>query len=152
MRAVSEILCASVSAEEIVYRYGGDEFLLIRPGLGTDPSFQRAEEIRKRVSMTRLDFQGEGGKDTTVSIGVSTYPQAGQAVDELIRAADQALYDAIEGGRTQVTIAESTTAVGNTPIFTPSACGRSSELSPFRASPVAPPVRSLLIKAFPCAS
>jgi diguanylate cyclase (GGDEF)-like protein len=111
LREVADILSASVRAEDIVCRYGGEEFLLILPGMGTDGSFQRAEEIRKSVSMMRLEFQGKGVQEITTSIGVSTYPQAGYTVDELIRAADQALYKAKESGRNRVVFADSAIVV-----------------------------------------
>jgi diguanylate cyclase (GGDEF)-like protein len=111
LRGVAEILRASVRAEDIVCRYGGEEFLVILPGIGTETAFLRAEEIRKRVSEMRLDIRGEGRKDNTISIGVSTYPQAGQTIDDLVRATDRALYNAKEGGRNRVAIAESAIAV-----------------------------------------
>lgn len=111
LRGVAEILCASVRTEDIVCRYGGEEFLVILPGMGAETSFHRAEDIRTRVSTMRLDFQGEGLKDITISIGISTYPQTGQRVEEIVRAADEALYHAKESGRNRVVIAESAVAV-----------------------------------------
>lgn len=111
LRELAEVLSASVREEDIVCRYGGEEFLLILPCMGTDESYLRAEAIRKNVNMLRLEFQGKGAQEITVSIGVSAYPQAGQTADELIRAADQALYRAKESGRNRVIIADSAIAV-----------------------------------------
>ena len=59
----------------------------------------------------RLDFHGEATNELTISIGVSTYPQIGQAVEELVRSADRAMYNAKEGGRNRVVVAESAIAV-----------------------------------------
>ena len=111
LREVSEILRESVRTEDIVCRYGGEEFLVILPGMGAEASFHRAEDIRQRVSKMRLDFHREAPKEVTISIGVSTYPQAGQAVEELVRSADRALYSAKERGRNRVVAAESAIAV-----------------------------------------
>jgi len=108
---VAEILRESVRTEDIVCRYGGEEFLVILPGMGADASFQRAEDIRQRVSKMRLDFHREATNELTISIGVSTYPQVGQAVEELVRSADRALYNAKESGRNRVVVAESAIAV-----------------------------------------
>ncbi|HTZ89776.1 MAG TPA: sensor domain-containing diguanylate cyclase [Alloacidobacterium sp.] len=111
LRGVAELLSASVRTEDIVCRYGGEEFLVILPGIGSETAFLRAEEIRKRVSEMHLDIRGEGCKDVTISIGVSTYPHTGQTIDELVRAGDRALYHAKESGRNRVSMAESAIAV-----------------------------------------
>ena len=111
LRGVGEILRASVRTEDIVCRYGGEEFLVILPGMGTDDSFHRAEDIRERVSAMRLNFNAEAVQRVTISIGVSTYPQVGQTTEELLRAADGALYDAKESGRNRVAVAKTTLTV-----------------------------------------
>ncbi|QNI32217.1 GGDEF domain-containing protein [Alloacidobacterium dinghuense] len=107
LRKVAEILRDAVRTEDIVCRYGGEEFLVILPGMGAEASFWRAEDIRQRVSKLRLDFPGEATKEVTISIGVSTFPQAGQAVEELVHSADRALYNAKESGRNRVQAASS---------------------------------------------
>ena len=106
LREVTEVLRESVRTEDIVCRYGGEEFLVILPGMGAEASFQRAEEIRRRVSQMRLNFHGGALKEVTISIGVSTYPQGGQTVEELVRSADRAMYSAKESGRNRVVAAE----------------------------------------------
>jgi diguanylate cyclase (GGDEF)-like protein len=94
LRGAAEVLRESVRTEDIVCRFGGEEFLVILPGMGTEPSIHRAEDIRRRVSMMHPDFEGASQEKVTISIGVSTYPQAGQTSEELVRAADRALYNA----------------------------------------------------------
>jgi diguanylate cyclase (GGDEF)-like protein len=111
LQEVAEILRDAVRTEDIVCRYGGEEFLVILPGMGTDDSFHRAEDIRERVSAMRLNFNAEAVQRVTISIGVSTYPQVGQTTEELLRAADGALYDAKESGRNRVAVAKSTLTV-----------------------------------------
>jgi diguanylate cyclase (GGDEF)-like protein len=106
LRDAAEILRESVRTEDIVCRFGGEEFLVILPGMGTEASFKRAEDIRRSVSVMRTDFDGASGEKVTVSIGVSTYPQAGQTSEELVRAADRALYNAKQNGRNRVVLAE----------------------------------------------
>jgi diguanylate cyclase (GGDEF)-like protein len=104
--AVAEVLQESVRTEDIVCRYGGEEFLVILPGMGTEASFQRAEDIRTHVSAMHPDFDRPVKEKVTISIGVATYPQAGQTSDELVHAADRALYNAKQNGRNKVVVAE----------------------------------------------
>jgi diguanylate cyclase (GGDEF)-like protein len=111
LRQVAEILRESVRTEDIVCRYGGEEFLIILPGMGTETSIPRAEDMRRRISAMHFDFHGGTAKEVTISIGVSTYPLTGQTIEELLRAADRTLYNAKESGRNRVTVAESGIAV-----------------------------------------
>jgi diguanylate cyclase (GGDEF)-like protein len=107
LRGVSEILTGSVRSVDIACRYGGEEFLVILPVTEAETALLRAEDIRRRVGSMRLASQGKTLKDITVSIGVSTFPQAGRTVEDLVGAADRALYAAKIGGRNRVNLAES---------------------------------------------
>jgi diguanylate cyclase (GGDEF)-like protein len=111
LRGIAEILHETVRQEDFACRYGGEEMLIILPGVGTEAARHRAEEIRARAGEMHLEALGEGPKRVTVSIGVSTYPYSGQTMEELVRAADRALYVAKAGGRNRVEVAESAIAV-----------------------------------------
>jgi diguanylate cyclase (GGDEF)-like protein len=102
LRGVAEIFRRSVRAEDIICRYGGEEFVIILPELGQDAALMRAEAIREEVSRMRLRFHGDALRDVTISIGLATYPGSGETLEELLRAADRALYAAKHGGRNQV--------------------------------------------------
>lgn len=86
---------------DINCRYGGEEFLLVLPGTTELTAFKRAEQLRLMMAETPVKF---GARDIaiTVSFGVSEFPQHGKNSDELIAAADKALYAAKEAGRNQV--------------------------------------------------
>jgi diguanylate cyclase (GGDEF)-like protein len=107
LRGVGEILSESVRSEDIACRYGGEEFLVILPATEAATALLRAEDLRKRVASVCLAFQGNTLKDITVSIGVSTFPQAGKTAEDLVGAADRALYAAKMSGRNRVNLAES---------------------------------------------
>jgi HD-GYP domain-containing protein (c-di-GMP phosphodiesterase class II) len=80
------------------FRLGGDEFAVLLPGAGTSQALAAAEAIVARVAAIR----GDDGYSVTVSAGVATYPSPGVMQDELVRAADTALYWAKEHGKNRV--------------------------------------------------
>lgn len=88
---------------DLVARYGGEEFMIILYGVGKDEAYSIAERIRSRVADAR--FQGGENQPmgkVTISMGVATYPEDALNGDDLIHAADQALYRAKRSGRNNV--------------------------------------------------
>jgi diguanylate cyclase (GGDEF)-like protein len=85
---------------ELVYRLGGEEFLVLLPGTGLDEATAVAERLR-----TTLAQALPGGVAVTASFGVAGASGAGVRFDELFGAADAALYRAKAGGRNRVEVA-----------------------------------------------
>jgi len=101
---ISSLLKNSVRKKDIVARYGGEEFILILPEAGLKESFVIAERIRRLVENTSFEV-GKAQVNLTVSMGISNFPShRAKSKEELIRMADQALYDAKKGGRNKVCI------------------------------------------------
>ncbi len=98
---VSDILRTEVGEDGIVSRYGGEEFAVILPRFSKEAAMGLAEKIRKRVEEAAIEIRREATR-TTVSIGVSTMPDDTLEREELIRRADQRLYDAKRRGRNRV--------------------------------------------------
>jgi diguanylate cyclase (GGDEF)-like protein len=73
-------------------------------------SFASSNDAISDRSEMQLDVQGNGSKKVTVSIGVATFPQAGQTAEDLVRSADRALYLAKNNGRDRVEKAETMVA------------------------------------------
>jgi len=87
-----------------VFRYGGDEFVVILKDAGLDLAHDIAERIRVRIE--RRDFLvGDHPIRTTVSIGLAAYPEHAQALDQLLRLADEAMYGAKRASRNAVFLA-----------------------------------------------
>jgi two-component system cell cycle response regulator len=104
LRAVADILKAGVRQYDVVARYGGDEFGLLLPQTDEAGALTCAERIR--IGVKHLKIEGIEKPGLTASIGVGVYPHPGVAsVDELIKVADAALYEAKRGGRNRVVVA-----------------------------------------------
>lgn len=105
MRRLADLFCETVRENDLVGRYGGEEFLILLPDSDAQSGVQTAQRIRKRVQDLAVDASGEN-VSVTVSIGISSYPRYGQDADAVICAADAALYQAKSNGRNQVVISE----------------------------------------------
>lgn len=84
---------------DVACRYGGEEFFLIMPELGVGDAERRFDEIRQAVKRLYITYRGQSIPGVTVSAGIATFPEHGNAGDELVRIADAALYRAKAGGR-----------------------------------------------------
>jgi diguanylate cyclase (GGDEF)-like protein len=96
----------TIRSEDIVCRFGGEEFVVILPELSTEEAVARAESLRHMVSEIRLHYRGEPLNEVTISIGVAMYPYNADTVEQLLWVADRALYEAKHQGRNRVILAE----------------------------------------------
>ncbi len=104
LRQLAELLKLSSRAEDMIFRYGGEEFAAILPNTNQRTAMQIGERIR--ILVEKSDFQWEGQRiPVTLSIGVSTATGEGTDSQVLIQDADTALYQAKEGGRNRVVAA-----------------------------------------------
>ncbi len=85
---------------ELVYRLGGEEFLIVLPGGGSTEGRTAAERIRAEIERTK-----PGGLEITASLGVAAAQGSAVEFAALFRRADAALYKAKRGGRNQVVVA-----------------------------------------------
>jgi diguanylate cyclase (GGDEF)-like protein len=82
-------------------RFGGDEFTAMLPGLDKAAAMHIGEKIRLRVDQASFVLDSTP-LHPTISIGVACYPEDGATLEELIRAADRALYRAKRAGKNRV--------------------------------------------------
>lgn len=101
LQALAEILQSQSRLEDVVCRYGGEEFLILMPNASLETVLKRAEEWRKSFEKLNIEYQGEM-LHNTLSLGVAIFPQDGKDVDALLINADKALYKSKELGRNQV--------------------------------------------------
>jgi len=96
----------SVRAEDIVCRFGGEEFVVILPMADLKATRARAERIRSKLRELTVLHQGRTLGTITASIGVATLPDHGTSPKSLIEIADAALYRAKNQGRDRVVVAD----------------------------------------------
>lgn len=109
LRVFADLLKSTSRASDIVCRYGGEEFLLLLAEMPSETAIARAEQLRSALAALRVPC-GSGFVRMSVSCGVASCPQDATTADALIRAADEALYEAKRRGRDQVVQASATPA------------------------------------------
>ncbi len=106
LQALARLMLRHVRTQDMVFRYGGEEFLLLLPEASLEIALERAEELRMAFSQTpmRIDDQDLPPLTVTLSCGVAAFPQHADEGDALICFADRALYAAKEHGRNRTQI------------------------------------------------
>ena len=102
LRGVSEVLRQTLRAPDVAGRYGGEEMLVILPQTGVDGARQMAERWRQAVAQATFASPDGRSVGVTVSIGVASFDPSHATPDELVGAADEALYRAKNDGRNRV--------------------------------------------------
>ncbi len=102
LKGVAQELRNTMRGTDITCRMGGEEFAVLLPGASFAIAQQRAEELCRAVAALRVRHLDAGLPPVSLSCGVAIYPDHGSTVDTLLRAADQALYRAKQGGRNRV--------------------------------------------------
>ena len=102
LRQVSNAFGQQLRKIDVVCRYGGEEFAILVPQTSGGNAMEVAEKLRRMVESYR--FPGVPVK-VTISAGVAEFPAHGRTRDELVAAADAALYVSKEAGRNRVSAA-----------------------------------------------
>lgn len=101
---IARILELEARRTDVVARYGGEEFVVILDETDTPGAAMVAERVRERIESDVI--QGDFGRvRVTASLGLATWPEHAEAMEDLLERADQALYEAKKKGRNRVAIA-----------------------------------------------
>jgi diguanylate cyclase (GGDEF)-like protein/PAS domain S-box-containing protein len=105
LRELGFALHASMLSGEVACRYGGEEFILILPGVSLEDACQHAEKLRVAVQKMRVRTEGKILGEVTISLGVANLPRHAVTTEGILRAVDTALHDAKRKGRNKVVVA-----------------------------------------------
>lgn len=106
IQKVAAILTTAIRKYDVACRYGGDEFLLILSDCDSENALIKAQKIKKEIENVVVDPESDVESPLTASIGVAQCPRNGDSRDAILKAVDDALYTAKQGGRNQVVAAE----------------------------------------------
>ena len=101
--ALSKLLIAGLRKSDVAVRYGGEEFVLLLPETSKENAFALAGTIREKIAAHPFpgrETQPQG--KVTVSMGIAAFPEDGSDSSTLLHRADEALYQAKNGGRNRV--------------------------------------------------
>ena len=101
LRAVGRVINGSIRTVDSAYRYGGDEFLILLPETEFIGAYVVAEKIREGVEEIGESLATEVAS-TSVSIGLVSHPEDGATPEDLMVAADRAMYQAKSLGKNQI--------------------------------------------------
>ncbi len=101
LRALADTVTRQSRQGDFVCRFGGEEFVLVMPNIGIEAAKARAKGLHKAIERLTIPY-GPFNLSITISMGIAWYPAHGDTKDELLRAADRALYAAKNAGRNRV--------------------------------------------------
>ena len=105
LRALGDLVGERTRGQDVACRFGGEEFSLILAGASRDAAHRRAALLREEVKRLAATHAGQLLGKITLSFGVAAYPGDGSTAEEVIRAADKALYAAKAAGRDRIMLA-----------------------------------------------
>lgn len=109
LRLISQTLIDACRGSDLVFRYGGEEFAVLMPGLSPEDAEQKAAELRQRITAAGELLLDQGPHGLTVSVGIASFPDTADSPQNLLQRADCALYQAKHNGRNCVAVSPGTT-------------------------------------------
>jgi diguanylate cyclase (GGDEF)-like protein len=101
LRLIGAMLTESLRSSDWAFRYAGDEFVVVLPMTTPDDASVLGDRLRERIASAGT----LPGVEPTISVGVAAFPLHAQTVQELLGAADHALYASKRGGKNRLTVA-----------------------------------------------
>ena len=108
----AHVIRGSARETDVVARFGGDEFSMILPDTGSEGAAAVAERVRERIAAHSFLAAESLAIRLTVSVGVATLPEAASSADDLVKAADAAMYRVKATGKNGVFISRGAFAAG----------------------------------------
>jgi two-component system chemotaxis family response regulator WspR len=104
LKRVAGVISQNLRTGDTAYRYGGEEFLVMLPEQSVGSATVAAERLRRRVEELAIPHEAKAPPGVvTISVGLAAHaPGEGKPLEELLKEADEALYDAKEAGRNRI--------------------------------------------------
>lgn len=102
--AVARHFREQAGKDAIACRFGGEEFVLMIPDCTKVRAAEVAERIRRAVAAEVVPLENGGHLKVTVSLGVAVYPEDARTMEELVKSADEAVYESKNAGRNRVSV------------------------------------------------
>ncbi len=99
---LAALLQGETRTSDMICRFGGEEFIWVLYDCSYEFGRLRAEELRNKISKFTLHYKNNTYRPVTISLGIANYPDHGVNANDLILAADKALYQAKRNGRNRV--------------------------------------------------
>ena len=104
LKNVASVLRTVVRGSDIVARHGGEKFVIVLPEATEETARARAEALRAEIAALRLTYGGEALEPVTLSVGIAVSADSHESGEALVRAADDAMYEAKRAGRDRIVI------------------------------------------------
>jgi len=105
LRSFADVFRQHFRSDDVICRYGGEEFAVILPESTAADAAKRAATLCEAVKTIGLRYRGQPIDQVTFSIGIAAFPEHGQTGEELLLIADRCLYQSKAEGRDRVTVA-----------------------------------------------
>jgi diguanylate cyclase (GGDEF)-like protein len=105
LRTMGELFLRHFRGDDVICRYGGEEFAIILPESSAKDAARRANLLRMEASKISVRHLGKVLESVTLSVGVAAFPEHGSSAEEILRTADQCLYQSKTEGRDRLTVA-----------------------------------------------
>jgi diguanylate cyclase (GGDEF)-like protein/PAS domain S-box-containing protein len=105
LRSIADLFRRLFRVDDVICRYGGEEFAIILPESSAENAAIRGNALREEIKRLEIKYKNHTLGRITLSIGVACFPEHGRTSEELVKAADQCLYQSKSAGRDMVTVA-----------------------------------------------
>ncbi len=118
LREVAAIIKATVRDVDLVFRFGGDEFVVILIEADANTGLKTAKRIQERIQTAKFVVAKDAIAQVTSSIGVAAFPEHADQKEKLIAVADECMYESKRRGKNQCVLAQapSVTSSSSTPL------------------------------------
>jgi len=102
LKTFSDIISVTIRNQDVVGRYGGDEFMIMLPETSSETAYGIIERLRMKIECSEIPVTKNNKVRVTASFGISTYPDDGMSSDDLLISSDERLYKAKSFGKNKI--------------------------------------------------